>query len=61
MKVFVVCSAALVSGSVFLALSAQAPQSGTTRRVDPAFDAIVSPGATVETLKDGFGFINGIL
>jgi len=61
MKIFVVCGAALVSGSVFLALSAQAPQSETTRRMDPAFDAIVSPGATVETLKDGFGFINGIL
>ena len=61
MKVFVVCFAALVSGSVFLSSSAQAPQSATTRRVDPAFDAIVSSGATVETLKDGFGFINGIL
>ena len=62
MKVFVVCCAALAQWMLsFLRSSAQAPQSETTRRVDPAFDAIVSPGATVETLKDGFGFINGIL
>jgi gluconolactonase len=29
--------------------------------MDPAFDAIVAPGTMVETLKDGFGFINGII
>ena len=61
MKPFVIGCAALVYGSVFLALSAQAPPSAPTRRVDPAFDAIVSPGSTLETLKDGFGFINGIV
>ena len=61
MKVFVICCAALVNGTVFLALGAQAPQSSTTKRVDPAFDAIVSPGTTMETVKDGFGFINGIV
>ena len=38
---------------------AQAPASIV--RLDPAFDAVVPAGATVETLKDGFGFINGIL
>ena len=55
------CCAALVTGAAFLALGAQAPPSETTRRLDPAFDAIVSPGTTLETLKDGFGFINGIV
>jgi len=58
MKAFIVCCAAIVSGSVFFA---QAPQPGATVRVDPAFDAIVSAGAALETLKDGFGFINGIV
>ena len=38
---------------------AQAP--GSIVRLDPAFDAVVPGAATVETLKDGFGFINGIL
>jgi gluconolactonase len=61
MKAFVICCAALVNGTVFLALGAQTPQSGSTTRVDPAFDEIVSPGATMETLKSGFGFINGII
>ena len=62
MKRFVICCAALVvNGTVFLALGAQAPQSGSTTRVDPGFDQIVSPGTTMETLKSGFGFINGIV
>jgi gluconolactonase len=61
MKVFVICCAALVNGTVFLALGAQTPQSGTTTRADPGFDEIVSPGTTMETLKSGFGFINGIV
>jgi hypothetical protein len=60
MKVFVICCAALVNGAVLLALGAQGTQSGTTRRVAPDFDAIVSPGTALETVKDGFGFINGI-
>ena len=42
-----------------IAATAQTP--GTIVRLDPAFDAIVPAGATVETLKEGFGFINGIL
>jgi gluconolactonase len=42
-----------------IAATAQAP--GSIVRLDAAFDAIVPAGATVETLKDGFGFINGIL
>ena len=61
MKRFVACCAALVTGAVVLALGAQAPPQETTQRLDPAFDAIVSPGTTLETLKDGFGFINGIV
>src|SRR5688572_18173209 len=42
-----------------IATTAQAP--GSIVRLDPAFDAIVPAGATIETLKEGFGFINGIL
>jgi gluconolactonase len=42
-----------------LSLDAQAP--GSIVRLDQAFDAIVTPGATIDTLKEGFGFINGIL
>jgi gluconolactonase len=61
MRTLVICCALLVTGTVFLSLRAQTPPSETTRRLDPAFDAIVSPGATVETVKDGFGFINGII
>jgi gluconolactonase len=54
---------ALVAAALLVALNAQAPApaSAPTRRVDAAFDAVVSPGATVETVKDGFGFINGIV
>lgn len=61
MRTLVICCALLVNGTIFLAQSAQAPRSETTRRLDPAFDAIVSPGASVETIKDGFSFINGIV
>jgi len=60
MKPFTIVLAALV-GSVCLTLAAQAPPTGPTTRLDPAFDAIVSPGTTMETVKDGFGFINGIV
>jgi gluconolactonase len=61
MKAFIFCCAALVSGSVFFGGSALSAQSGATTRVDPAFDLIVSPGTTMETVKEGFGFINGIV
>jgi gluconolactonase len=60
-KAAVICCAGLVHGALLVALSAQAPSSETTRRLDPAFDAVVSPGATMELVKDGFGFINGIV
>ncbi len=61
MKGFVICCAALITGTVFVAVSAQVPPSGATTRLDPAFDAVVSPGTTMETVKTGFGFINGIV
>ena len=61
MKAFVICCAALVNGAVFAALGAQTPPSGTTTRVDPGFDEIVSPGTAMETVTGGFGFINGIV
>jgi gluconolactonase len=40
---------------------AQTPAKVSVVRLDPAFDQIVAPGTMVETLKEGFGFINGIL
>ena len=50
---------------VLLALAALVPAAaqtpGSVVRLDPAFDAIVAPGTMVETLKEGFGAINGIL
>ena len=50
---------------VLLALAALVPAAaqtpGSVVRLDPAFDAIVAPGTVVETLKEGFGAINGIL
>jgi len=61
MRTLVICCVLLVNGTIFFALPAQTPPSETTRRIDPAFDAIVSPGASAETVKDGFGFINGIV
>jgi len=61
MKYFAICCAALINGAVFVALTAQTPQSGPTMRVDPGFDEIVSPGTTMETVRSGFGFINGIV
>ena len=57
----VICCAGLVHGALLVAQTAQAPPSEVTRRIDPAFDAVVSPGATLEIVKDGFGFINGIV
>ena len=56
MRLLCVLCLALAMGIV---PAAQAP--GSIVRLDPAFDAIVPAGATVETLKEGFGFINGIL
>jgi len=56
MRMLCVLCLALAMG---IAPVAQAP--GSIVRLDPAFDAIVPAGATVETLKEGFGFINGIL
>jgi gluconolactonase len=61
MKAAFFFSTAFVSGVIALELGAQTPPSGPTRPLDPAFDAVVSPGAAMETLKDGFAFINGIV
>jgi gluconolactonase len=58
MKFRLLCVVALAV-AVRLAAVAQTP--GSIVRLDPAFDAVVSAGATIDTLKDGFGFINGIL
>ena len=49
----------LLAVAAFMPAAAQTPASVV--RLDPAFDAIVAPGTMVETLKEGFSFINGIL
>jgi gluconolactonase len=54
-------AAVLASSALAATLGAQQPPATATRRVDPAFDAVVSAGAAIETLRDGFGFINGIV
>ena len=51
----------LLAVAALIPAAAQTPGAGSVVRLDPAFDAIVAPGTMVETLKDGFGFINGIL
>ena len=51
----------VLSIALAMRLPAVAQPSGSIVRLDPAFDAVVPAAATVETLKDGFGFINGIL
>jgi gluconolactonase len=61
MKVFVICCVVVVSATVFVARSAQTPPSGTTTPVNPGFNEIVSPSTAMETVKSGFGFINGIV
>ena len=53
--------ALLLAVAALVPAAAQAPATGSVVRLDPAFDEIVAPGTMVETLKDGFGFINGIL
>ena len=53
--------AVLLAVAALVSAAAQAPATGSVVRLDPAFDEIVAPGTMVETLKDGFGFINGIL
>ena len=45
----------------FIPVGAQTQSKESVIRLDPALDAIVAPGTMVETLKEGFGFINGIL
>ena len=60
MKRFTIFLGAIV-GTVCLTLTAQTPPPAPTTRIDPAFDTIVSPGTTMETVKDGFAFINGIV
>jgi gluconolactonase len=61
MKGFVICWVVVAASVFVLAQAGQAPSSGTTTRVDPAFDAIVTPGTAMETVRSGFGFINGIV
>jgi gluconolactonase len=51
----------LLAAGVLMPVGAQTQSKESVIRLDPAFDAIVAPGTMVETLKEGFGFINGIL
>jgi gluconolactonase len=51
---------ALLAAIGLAPVTGRAQGGGSVVRLDPAFDAIVSPGTVVETLQEGFGFINGI-
>jgi len=55
---FLVCAVVAVAVAP---LGVRAQGQGAIVRLDPRFDAIVAPGTTVETVREGFGFINGIL
>ena len=60
MKIRLLC-AFLLAAPALIPVGAQTQSKDSVVRLDPAFDAIVAPGTMVETLKEGFGFINGIL
>jgi gluconolactonase len=49
----------LVFAALFTAGGVSAQNAGTIIRLDPALDALVSPDAKIEKLKDGFGFLEG--
>ena len=51
----------LLAVTALAPVGVRAQGQGSVVRLDPAFDAIVPSGAMVETVRDGFGFINGIL
>jgi gluconolactonase len=51
--------AAVASVLAVALATAQAPTGGNVVRLDPALDALVSPDARVELVKDGFGFTEG--
>ena len=52
-----ICALAIGTG----ALQAQTPDKPAVVKVDPAFDALVSPDAKLEMVKTGFGFVEGIV
>jgi gluconolactonase len=52
-----VCALAVVA---IVPIGVRAQGAGSVVRLDPAFDAIVAPSTTVETVREGFGSINGI-
>lgn len=59
MKTRLLC--VLLLAAALIPAGAQTQSKESVIRLDPALDAIVAPGTMVETLKEGFGFINGIL
>src|SRR3984957_13302201 len=52
--ILLLASVALLSAARF-----SAQTSGQIIRLDPALDALISPDAHIEKLKDGFGFLEG--
>ena len=52
---------AVVCLTVAMRMSGVAQAPGSIVRLDPAMDAIIPATANVEVIRDGFGFINGIL
>jgi gluconolactonase len=49
----------LALAALFTARGISAQDAGKITKLDPAFDALVSPEAKIEKLKDGFGFLEG--
>ena len=73
-KLLLACSAMIASGALLVSCStsgSKAPQGGSAKtaneretvgrveRLDPAFDSIVPPGATIERLASGFKWAEG--
>jgi gluconolactonase len=55
-RIVLAAIASLLAGSF---ASGQSPAARAVVRLDPALDALVSPDAKVELVKDGFGFTEG--
>jgi gluconolactonase len=49
----------LAFASLFISAGVSAQDAGKIIRLDPALDALISPDAHIEKLKDGFGFLEG--
>ena len=51
--------AALCATALMASAHAQEQRASPIRRLDPALDALIAPGARLELVKTGFGFTEG--